>query len=159
MVDTIVIKLTVELKMASTRKRRQTASTQKTQDTPAVRPKLKRKARNEGYSNKRQCVDHVCEEKENIHENIPLNESAESKFTLAYKVMSIMTTSYFPPQTFCRENEFKAIEDFLVSRVEKKTQCGALYICGSPGTGKTLSVKLALSGMVKIYNKINNKIK
>ncbi|MFH4975625.1 hypothetical protein AB6A40_002334 [Gnathostoma spinigerum] len=47
-----------------------------------------------------------------------------------------------------RESEMRRIEDYILSSISNNTSL-SLYICGSPGTGKTASVKLVLEKVQK----------
>lgn len=48
--------------------------------------------------------------------------------------------STLPPSVSCRENEQKTIVDFCKGCI-KHEKAGSLYICGCPGTGKSLSME------------------
>ena len=50
--------------------------------------------------------------------------------------------SYAPEETSHRETEYEAIRRFFAERLEQR-RGGSLYVCGAPGTGKTLHVESA----------------
>ena len=52
--------------------------------------------------------------------------------------------SYAPEETSHREAEYEAIRRFFAERLEQR-RGGSLYVCGAPGTGKTLHVERARS--------------
>ena len=52
--------------------------------------------------------------------------------------------SYAPEETSHRETEYEAIRRFFAERLEQR-RGGSLYVCGAPGTGKTLHVERARS--------------
>lgn len=47
--------------------------------------------------------------------------------------------SMAPSSAVCREEEQKRVFEFCKGRVEQE-KAGSLYVCGCPGTGKTLSI-------------------
>ncbi|CAI0556792.1 unnamed protein product [Linum tenue] len=61
-------------------------------------------------------------------------------------VKEALHVSTAPPTIVCREEEQRRVFDFCRACVEKE-QSGSLYVCGCPGTGKSLS-------MEKVSNKL-----
>ncbi|XP_042040624.1 cell division control protein 6 homolog B-like [Salvia splendens] len=57
-----------------------------------------------------------------------------------------------PPNVVCRENEQNRILDFCKKCV-KEEKAGSLYVCGCPGTGKTLSMEKIKVMLVDWANK------
>ncbi|XP_041996892.1 cell division control protein 6 homolog B-like isoform X2 [Salvia splendens] len=57
-----------------------------------------------------------------------------------------------PPNVVCRENEKNQILDFC-SKCVKEEKAGSLYVCGCPGTGKTLSMEKVKVMLVDWANK------
>ena len=52
------------------------------------------------------------------------------------RAISALHLSAAPTSCPCRDSEKKAIEDFLCSALSSR-QGGSMYVCGSPGAGKT----------------------
>ncbi|OVA13835.1 CDC6 [Macleaya cordata] len=66
-------------------------------------------------------------------------------------VKEVLHLSTAPSAIVCREEEQKSVLDFCKACIEQD-RAGSLYVCGCPGTGKTLSVekvKQLLVGWVK----------
>eukprot|EP00741_Cyanophora_paradoxa_P018516 tig00021070_g17875.t1 len=57
------------------------------------------------------------------------------------EVMSALHLSSFPDEAVGRDDEEREILDFCRERVERR-QGGTMYVCGCPGTGKTLVLDL-----------------
>ena len=57
-------------------------------------------------------------------------------------VAARLRLSYAPTETRHRESEYGSILEFFESRLERRIG-GSLYVCGAPGTGKTLHVERA----------------
>ncbi|KAJ0972020.1 hypothetical protein J5N97_019979 [Dioscorea zingiberensis] len=56
-----------------------------------------------------------------------------------HAVMEALHVSSIPDNVVCREDEQKRIADFCKSCIKEK-KSGSMYVCGLPGTGKTLSI-------------------
>lgn len=56
-----------------------------------------------------------------------------------------MSTS--PSVAVCREDEQKKVLDFCKACIEQE-KAGSLYVCGCPGTGKSLSMEKVKRGLV-----------
>lgn len=55
-------------------------------------------------------------------------------------VKEAMHVSTAPPNIVCREGEQKRVLEFCQACVEQE-KAGSLYVCGCPGTGKSLSME------------------
>ncbi|KAF6153542.1 hypothetical protein GIB67_027409 [Kingdonia uniflora] len=73
----------------------------------------------------------------------PLLKSAQKSLSDDSEQMSAVKeaihVSSVPPAIFCREEEQKRVFEFCKSCIEQQ-KGGSLYVCGCPGTGKTLSM-------------------
>lgn len=52
-----------------------------------------------------------------------------------------------PSAVVCRDNEQKRILDFCKKCVEEE-KAGSLYVCGCPGTGKSLSMEKVKEALI-----------
>lgn len=55
--------------------------------------------------------------------------------------------STVPSSVVCREDEQNRVMNFCKARIEHG-KSGSLYVCGCPGTGKSLSVEKVRQGLV-----------
>jgi len=73
--------------------------------------------------------------------------SADATTTADADVVSRLRLSYAPQTTRHREREYGTILEFFEARLAT-TSGGSLYVCGAPGTGKTLHVERARDAAV-----------
>ncbi|KAJ6226072.1 cell division control protein [Anaeramoeba flamelloides] len=70
---------------------------------------------------------------------------------------SSFETSAGLPNVYCREKEMKTIKDFFTNKITKPSKANSsLYICGTPGMGKTLSVGEVIKLLKKEKEKHKN---
>lgn len=55
-------------------------------------------------------------------------------------VKEVLHVSMAPSTVVCREEEQKRVLEFCKAGVEQE-KAGSLYVCGCPGTGKSLSME------------------
>lgn len=63
------------------------------------------------------------------------------------KVKEALHVSTSPSVAVCREDEQKKVLDFCKACIEQD-KAGSLYVCGCPGTGKSLSMEKVKRGLV-----------
>ena len=69
-------------------------------------------------------------------------------------VKEALHVSTAPPNIVCREGEQKRILEFSQACVEQE-KAGSLYVCGCPGTGKSLSMEKVKQHLVDWANEVN----
>jgi cell division control protein 6 len=69
-------------------------------------------------------------------------------------VKEALHVSTAPSNIVCREGEQKRILEFSQACVEQE-KAGSLYVCGCPGTGKSLSMEKVKQHLVDWANEVN----
>lgn len=64
-----------------------------------------------------------------------------------------MSTPPATPTVVCREVKYNRVLDFCKQSVEQD-KAGSLYICGCPGTGKSLSIEKVKEVLVNWANEV-----
>ncbi|KAG0475350.1 hypothetical protein HPP92_015036 [Vanilla planifolia] len=54
-------------------------------------------------------------------------------------VKEVLHVATAPPNVVCREEEQNRVLEFIKACIQQE-KAGSLYVCGCPGTGKTLSI-------------------
>lgn len=70
-------------------------------------------------------------------------------------VKEAMHVSTAPPNIVCREGEQKRVLEFCQACVEQE-KAGSLYVCGCPGTGKSLSMEKVKQLLFHWANEVYN---
>ncbi|CAL1363584.1 unnamed protein product [Linum trigynum] len=73
------------------------------------------------------------------------NPSDASQVSAVKEVLHVSTA---PPTIVCREEEQRRVFDFCKACVQKE-QSGSLYMCGCPGTGKSLSMEKVSNWLIE----------
>ena len=63
------------------------------------------------------------------------------------EVKEALHVSIVPPTVSCREDEQKRVLEFLKQCIEQE-KAASLYVCGCPGTGKSLSIEKVKQALV-----------
>ncbi|CAI0396545.1 unnamed protein product [Linum tenue] len=82
---------------------------------------------------------------EDFSKKLNWNPSDASQVSAVKEALHVSTS---PPTIVCREEEQRRVFDFCKACVEKE-QSGSLYVCGCPGTGKSLSMEKVSNQLIK----------
>lgn len=68
-------------------------------------------------------------------------------------VKEVLHVSTTPSGVICRENESKRVLEFCKSSMQERKP-GSLYVCGCPGTGKTMVMEKVKQSLLSWSNEV-----
>ncbi|KAK1265093.1 hypothetical protein QJS04_geneDACA011449 [Acorus gramineus] len=119
-----------------------------TPSPPLKRRSLRRCNRdlqNNGNGNPKVSVDGSADSHKSVQKRLSDSKIEKPKWNLKdpvhmKSVKEALHVSMAPPAILCREEEQKRLLEFCKSCVEQE-KAGSMYVCGCPGTGKTLAME------------------
>ncbi|KDP46516.1 hypothetical protein JCGZ_08488 [Jatropha curcas] len=125
---------------ATPQKRKLRSNAMAVQDSPISSPvkwKSPRRSLPSGPNTPRNEIENACKSVTKELSNDITNKSNMEQISAVKEALHVSTA---PSTVVCREDEQKRVFEFCKTCIEQE-KAGSLYVCGCPGTGKSLSME------------------